>query len=134
MGDGTEDLHPAGRPEWITRAFHARLSEQEDQLTEGGKWQQSKGRIGEVQIRNETWFLLRPRVCRPTWCLQSDSAISKSLSLNQPYPGGEGLLELGVAGLVRCKFPHLILTPHCTGPLHLNFFSSTGHGLFLRNR
>ena len=75
-----------------------------------------------MQILNETCFLLKLSLLCPTWCLASDSAISKSPGLNQPHPEGGVPLELGLAGEVRCKSSHHILTPLFTGTLHLIFF------------
>ena len=119
---GPKALHPAGRLEEMTSAFHTRLSKKRINSHRQQVWQQSKGSTPEVQILIETWFLLKPSLCCPTWCLVSDSAISKNPGLNQPQPEGEVLLELGIAGEVRCKFSHHILTPLFTGTSHLSFF------------
>ena len=47
-----------------------------------------------MQILNETCFLLKLSLLCPTWCLASDSAISKSPGLNQPHPEGGGLASV----------------------------------------
>lgn len=101
---------------------HKALKARGWRCTEWQAWQKSQGARLRCKSSLKLGSFWGWASAEPTWCPVSDSAISKSHSLNRPHPRGEVLLKLGVAGEVRCKCSYHLLTPHCTDTLHLRCF------------